>query len=199
MRILALLCIVSSAQAADVTARLSPQQAADYRASGLSIEASEVASERLLVSLLDERDALRRELDALKGGVLQLTYEAEDAQLTGNWRVAQDTKAVGGRYAECLAAKTGPNTLTFRVTTIKDTELDLWVRVKAEAATSDSYIVQVDAFPSYVWQVPRATGWTDRKVTDAHPIIMRAGQHTVSFTYREAARIDQLRIVLTTP
>ncbi len=142
---------------------------------------------------------------ANSGALLEI--EAEDAQLSGNFRVGYDANASGGRY---ISAANGAGFYNFG--SLNQAKFVFYVNqagkyaiegdIYAPNGDDDSFWVAVDGMPSggYLWDTAINTNYNsdfvnNRNVTDQVIVNLTAGQHVVTIYQREdGTRLDTLRL-----
>ncbi|MEJ2750485.1 MAG: S8 family serine peptidase, partial [Anaerolineae bacterium] len=142
---------------------------------------------------------------ANSGALLEI--EAEDAQLSGNFRIGYDTNASGGRYIS-----TANGTGFYNFGSLNQAKFVFYVNqagkyaiegdVYAPNGGDDSFWVTVDGMTSsgYLWDTWNNTSYAsdfvnNRDVTDQVVVNLTAGQHVVTVYQREdGTRLDALRL-----
>ncbi len=139
------------------------------------------------------------------GTVLEI--EAENAHLSGNFRIGSDSNASGGHYIY-TANGTGfnnfgsSNRAEFVFNISQAGAYAIEGDVYAPDGNDDSFWVAVDGSPSsgYLWDTANNTNYNsdfvnNRNVTDQVIVNLTAGQHVITIYQREdGTRLDALRL-----
>jgi len=109
----------------------------------------------------------------------------------------------GGAFVETPTDATDKGSCRWRLTIDKPGDYVVWARVRAagaEAAKSDSFMVQVDEGKPVAWHMPGLRTWTWGKVAADVPSTpvsfpLTAGEHTLRFITREpGAQVDRVLV-----
>lgn len=130
--------------------------------------------------------------------------EAETALLTGSMVVGEDASASGGKFVLMAA---GPDAgdlpmvseALFCFDVPETSSYALVARVLAGSVESDSFYVRIGETASWLWQVPRVLGYTERAVTDQDgvPVVLEldSGSHLVGVLGAESGtKLDWLML-----
>ena len=135
-----------------------------------------------------------------------LSHEAEAGVLTGSLQVFGDAAASGGaaiRAAEGSGDPAGDATYCFSVSEAGDYRID--ARVKGPNVLSNSFWVQLDGGPLWLFDTDSSNAWVTDPVSNrggADPIVatLGAGDHEVVVHVREdGTQLDLVTLTLLTP
>lgn len=135
----------------------------------------------------------------------QLEIEAENGQLIGRFAAQQDADASGGAYV--AAEKRVGNTKVFDAAdgvmfcfdALEAGEYSFSADVMAPNNGANSFIVRVDYYDEWVWDVEMSKSYEQQKVTDHTGAQVKTqlepGQHVVGFYLRDSGtRLDRVYV-----
>lgn len=145
------------------------------------------------------------ELEKKGPGGEVLYVEAENSDLNGAMRIAQDTSVSAGNYVSVPVGAESSNPandyMDFTVNVEKAGEYKIAARVLGPNGSANSFFAQINSGTRYTWDLPKnnqwSTGFVSNRGAGEVSVFLGAGEHKLRVSLRESgAQLDYIEFQL---